>query len=102
VGVPAVVVRREVARHGLGATCGRPEIVALAGASTGRSPAVSQTIPPPESGRHNWADLLRLLDDLDQARMHDPFADHDRARRIRDRFGECDGRFDDPDEGSES
>jgi hypothetical protein len=45
--------------------------------------------------RHNWADLLRLVDDLCRLAHDRTLDDADRARRIRDRFGEHDGRFDD-------
>jgi hypothetical protein len=45
--------------------------------------------------RHNWADLLRLVDDLRRLAHDRTLDDADRARRIRDRFGEHDGRFDD-------
>jgi hypothetical protein len=51
------------------------------------------TIPPP-SPRHSWADLLRLVDDLRRLAHDRTLDDADRARRIRDRFGEYDGRFD--------
>jgi hypothetical protein len=45
--------------------------------------------------RHNWADLLRLVDDLCRLAHDRTLDDADRARRIRDTFGEHDGRFDD-------
>jgi hypothetical protein len=57
---------------------------------------VSNTIPPPEPG-HNWSDLLRLVDELKRLAFDRSLDDADRARRIRDRFGEHDGRFDDHD-----
>jgi hypothetical protein len=49
----------------------------------------------PEPGRHGWAELLRLVDDLRRLAHDRTLADADRARRIRDRFGEYDGQFDD-------
>jgi hypothetical protein len=49
----------------------------------------------PEPGRHGWADLLRLVDDVRRLAYDRSLDDADRARRIRDRFGEYDGRFDD-------
>jgi hypothetical protein len=52
------------------------------------------TIPPPER-RHNWAALLKLVDDLRRLAHDHTLDDADRARRIRDRIGEHDGRFDD-------
>jgi hypothetical protein len=55
---------------------------------------VSTTIPSPER-RHNWADLLPLVDDLRRLAHDRTLDDADRARRIRDRLGEYDGRFDD-------
>ena len=44
---------------GLGATTHSP-----AEASTGRSPAVSTTFPPPEPGRHGIAELLTLVGEV--------------------------------------
>jgi hypothetical protein len=74
---------------GPGATLATP-----AGTSTGRSPAVSTTFPPQEPGRHGWTDLLRLIGDLRRLAFSN-LDDADIARRIRDRFGEYDGRFHD-------
>jgi hypothetical protein len=51
------------------------------------------TIPPPEP-THNWADLLRLVGDVRRLAYDRSLDDADRARRIRDRFGEYDGMFD--------
>jgi hypothetical protein len=56
---------------------------------------VSTTFPPPEPGRHGWTDLLRLVDDIRRLAHDHSLDDADRARRIRDRIGEYDGRFDD-------
>jgi hypothetical protein len=53
------------------------------------------TIPPPERGRHGWAELLTLVGAVRRLAFDRTLDDADRARRIRDRFGECDGRFDD-------
>jgi hypothetical protein len=55
---------------------------------------VSYSIPPPEH-RHSIAELLTLVGAIRRL-AYDRSLDHpDRARRIRDRFGEYDGRFDD-------
>jgi hypothetical protein len=62
-----------------------------------RGVVVNQPFPQPVQGpgRHNWADLLRLVDDLRRLAYDRTLDDGDRARMIRDRFGEDDGRFDD-------
>src|SRR5215211_5080114 len=65
------------------------------GTSTGKDPAVSNTFPPQELCRHGWADLLRLVDDVRRLAYDRTPDDADRPRRIRDRFGEYDGMFDD-------
>jgi hypothetical protein len=62
---------------------------------------VTDTFPPPEPGRHGWAELLRLVDDLRRLAHDRTLDDADRARRIRDRLGEHDGRFHDPACGDE-
>jgi hypothetical protein len=49
----------------------------------------------PEPGRHGWAELLTLVDAVRRLAYDPSLDDGDRARRIRDRFGEYDGRFDD-------
>jgi hypothetical protein len=56
---------------------------------------VSTTVPPQQPGRHGWAELLALVGDLRRLAYDRSLDDADRARRIRDRFGEHDGRFDD-------
>jgi hypothetical protein len=57
---------------------------------------VRSNVPtPPEPPRHGWAELLKLVDDLRRLAHDRTLDDADRARRIRDRFGEYDGRFDD-------
>ena len=58
---------------------------------------VSRNLPtnPPEPPRRGWADLLRLVRDLRTLAYDPSLDDDDRARRIRDRFGEYDGRFHD-------
>jgi hypothetical protein len=53
----------------------------------------------PEPERDGWADLRRLIDDVRRLAYDRTLDDADRARRIRDRIGEHDGRFDDLDEG---
>ena len=47
-----------------------------------------------EPGRHGWAELLTLIGDLRRIAFSN-LDDGDIARRIRDRFGQYDGRFDD-------
>jgi hypothetical protein len=56
---------------------------------------VEPTFPPQEPGGHGWADLLRLIGDVRRLAYDRSLDDADRARRIRDRFGEYDSRFDD-------
>jgi hypothetical protein len=56
---------------------------------------VSTNVPPREPGRHGWADMLKLLDEIKRLAFDHTLDDADRARRIRDRLGEHDGRFDD-------
>jgi hypothetical protein len=48
----------------------------------------------PVPGRHSWAELLRLVDDLRRLAYDRSLDDADRARRIRDRFGVYDGIID--------
>ncbi|HET6920173.1 MAG TPA: hypothetical protein VFI46_12000 [Jiangellaceae bacterium] len=52
---------------------------------------MSTTFPPPEPGRHNWADLLRLLDEVRRLAFDCSLDDADRARRIRDAIRKYDG-----------
>jgi hypothetical protein len=59
---------------------------------------VSTTFPPPEPGRHGWADLLRLVDELKQLAFDRTLDDADRSRRIRDAIREHAGEFDDHDD----
>jgi hypothetical protein len=49
----------------------------------------------PEPPRRGWGELLNLVDDLRRLAYDRTLDDADRARRIRDRFGEYDGLFDD-------
>jgi hypothetical protein len=58
---------------------------------------VSNTIPPPNPC-HNWADLLKLVDELRRIAFDRSIDDADRARRIRDAIREHDGEFDDHEE----
>jgi hypothetical protein len=55
---------------------------------------VDNTIPPPQPG-HNWADLLRLVDELKRLAFDRTLDDADRSRRIRDAIREHAGEFDD-------
>jgi hypothetical protein len=48
---------------------------------------VEPTFPPPEPGRHGWAELLDLVGDLRRLAYDRSLDDADRARRIRDRIG---------------
>ena len=52
------------------------------------------TVPPPEPGRHGWAELLALVGDLRRLAYDRSLDDADRARRIRDRFGVYNGTID--------
>ena len=54
-------------------------------------------IPPPEP-RHNWADLLRLVDELRRIGFDRSIDDADRARGIRDAIRQHYSEFDDHDE----
>jgi hypothetical protein len=56
---------------------------------------VSTTFPPPEPGRHDWNELLRLVGAVRRLAYDRSLAPDDAMRRIRDTFGEYDGRFDD-------
>ena len=47
------------------------------------------------AGHHTWAELLRLVGAVRRLAFERSLDDADRARRIRDRFGEYDGMFDD-------
>jgi hypothetical protein len=55
---------------------------------------VSYSIPAPEH-RHSIAELLTLVGAIRRLAYDRSLDDADRARRIRDRFGGYDGRFDD-------
>jgi hypothetical protein len=55
---------------------------------------VNNTFPPQKPGRHGWADLLRLIGAVRRLAYDRSLAPEDAMRRIRDRFGEYDGRFD--------
>jgi hypothetical protein len=59
-------------------------------------PAVNDIMPEP--GRHNWADLLRLVDELRRLAFDRSLDDADRSRRIRDAIREHRGEFDDDEE----
>jgi hypothetical protein len=54
---------------------------------------VNDAVPTP--GRHSWADLLRLVDDVRHLAYDRSLAPDDAMRRIRDRFGVYDGIIDD-------
>jgi hypothetical protein len=59
--------------------------------------AASTTFPPPDPGRHGLAELLTLVGAIRRLAYDRSLAPDDAMRRIRDRFGEYDGRFDDDD-----
>jgi hypothetical protein len=73
------------------AECGRgsavpPGAVNLRdGTSTGRSPAVSYSLPPPEP-QHTWSDLLTLVGAIRRIAYNPTMAPDDEMRRIRDLF----------------
>jgi hypothetical protein len=54
---------------------------------------VEPTVPPQEPGRHNWADLLRLVDDVRRLADDRSLALDDALRRLRDLLGVYDGRI---------
>ena len=72
---------------GPGATLATP-----AGTSTGWSPAVSTTFPPPDPGRrrHGIAELLTLVTTIRRIAYSSTLAPDDAMRRIRDAFAEYD------------
>jgi hypothetical protein len=51
---------------------------------------MTDTFPPPEPGRHGIAELLTLVGEIRRLAYDRSLDDADRARRIRDRFGEYD------------
>jgi hypothetical protein len=53
------------------------------------------TFPPPDPGRHGWAELLTLVDAIRRLAYSQVLAPDDAMRRIRDTFGVYDGRIDD-------
>jgi hypothetical protein len=52
-------------------------------------------VPPHEPGRHRWAELLKLVDDLRRLAYDRTLEPDDATCRIRDRFGEYHGLLDD-------
>ena len=59
------------------------------GTSTGWSPVVSTTFPPPEPARHSIAELLTLVGQVRRL-AHDITLEAGDALRIRDAFAEYD------------
>ncbi|MGH8839348.1 MAG: hypothetical protein ACRDVO_08835 [Jiangellaceae bacterium] len=57
----------------------------------GTEPRRVHHFPPPDPGRHGWAELLALVGDLRHLAYDRSLDDADCARRIRDRFGVYDG-----------
>jgi len=51
---------------------------------------VSTTFPPPEPGRHGWADVLRLVSEIRRIAYARTLEPDDQMRRIRDLFLEYD------------
>jgi hypothetical protein len=56
---------------------------------------VDHSLPPPDR-QHSTADVLALVDAVRALAYDRSLAPDDAMRRIRDRFGEQDGIFDDP------
>jgi hypothetical protein len=54
---------------------------------------VSTTFPPPDPGRHGWAELLTLVGAIRRLAYSQSLAPDDAMRRIRDAFVSYDGRF---------
>jgi hypothetical protein len=52
----------------------------------------------PTPGRHGWAELLRLVDELTQLAFDKSIDDADRARGFRDTISSHRGEFDDHDD----
>jgi hypothetical protein len=61
-----------------------------AGTSTGRSPAVSTTLPPQKPGRHGWADLLALVGVIRRLAFDSSLPPVGAIGRIRDAFHDYD------------
>jgi hypothetical protein len=51
---------------------------------------VSHTFPPQQPGRHGWAELLRLVDQVRAVAFDRSLSDGDVARRVRDLLREHD------------
>jgi hypothetical protein len=58
--------------------------------STPSGGAVSHTFPPQQPGRHGWAELLRLVDQVRAVAFDRSLSDGDVARRVRDLLREHD------------
>jgi hypothetical protein len=58
-----------------------------------RRSTVSTTFPPPDPGRHGWAELLTLVGAIRRLAYSQSLAPDDAMRRIRDAFDIYDGRF---------
>jgi hypothetical protein len=52
---------------------------------------VSTTFPPPDPGRHGWAELLTLVGAIRRLAYSQSLAPDDALRRIRDLFVDYDG-----------
>jgi hypothetical protein len=65
------------------------------GPRPGRDPGQEPTVPTPPERRHSIAEVLALVDDLRRLAYDRSLQPDDAMRRIRDRFGEHDGLFDD-------
>jgi hypothetical protein len=61
----------------------------------GEVPAVNNIMPEPAP--HGWAYLLALVEAIRRLAYDRSLAPDDAMRRIQDKFGEYDGRFDDED-----
>ena len=51
---------------------------------------MSYSLPPPEPGRHGWADLLMLVGTIRRLAFDITLAPDDAMRRIRDAFADDD------------
>jgi hypothetical protein len=51
---------------------------------------VSTTFPPPDPGRHGWAELLTLVSAIRRLAYNRSLAPDDAMRRIRDAFADYD------------
>jgi hypothetical protein len=82
---PQTDIEQAVLEH-LGRWSELPAVEALADMAERR-------VTPRTAGRHNWADLLRLVDDVRRLADDRSLALDDALRRLRDLLGVYDGRI---------